>query len=94
MKLPELLCRAWAKGVGFSSGGRHRSSGDTPQVWDASKASAVQRVEDDQRGAVLRSLAAALADAQEPGACGLRPPWRARCLQSVLVCVRACVPCS
>ena len=53
--------------MGFSSGGGRHRGGEGPQIWDASQAAAVQRVEDEQRGEVLRSLAATLAEAQEPG---------------------------
>ena len=74
-----LCCRAWAKGVGFSSGGGRQRNGEGPQIWDASQAAAVQRVEDEQRGAVLRSLAATLAEAQESGKF---------CMLSAAVCVQ------
>ena len=52
------LCRAWAKGVGFSSGsGFRRSSNSESPVWDARQSAAVQQVEDAQRSSLLWVLA-------------------------------------
>ena len=65
-----LSARAWAKGVGFSSDGhRMRDNTDSPRIWDARQAAAVQQVEDCQRSDLLWALADSLEQPQGARLC-------------------------